>query len=83
MKKSKKLLKIMLMPLFIETVFYSCEDTVCTCDSLAVPCSTKTFDNEIILVFEMIVCLNDSPSMKRFQITQFGEYFNIARFNSV
>ena len=50
-KKAKKLLKI----LFIENVFYSCEDIVYTCDSLADPCSIETFDNGIILVFKMIV----------------------------
>ena len=76
MKKSeKKLLKILLLTLFIERVFYSCEDIVCKCDSLADPCSIETFDNGIILVFEMIVCLNNPPSMKRFQITQFEGYF--------
>ena len=73
----------MLLSLFIERVFYSCEDIVYTCDSLTDPCSIETFDNEIILVFEMIVCLNNPPSMKRFQITQFEGYFNIARCNSV
>ena len=31
----------------------------------------------------MIVYLNNPPSMKRFQITQFEGYFNIARYNSV
>ena len=50
--------------------------------SLADPCSIETFD-EIILVFEKIVYLNNSPSMKRFQITHFEGYFNIARCNSV
>ena len=73
----------MLLSLFIERVFYSCEDIVYTCDSLTDPCSIESFDNEIILVFEMIVCLNNPPSMKRFQITQFEGYFNIARCNSV
>ena len=82
-KKRKKLLNILLLSLFIERVFFSCEDIVCTCDSLADPCSIETFDNGIILVFEMIVCLNNPPSMKRFQITQFEGYFNIARCNSV
>ena len=82
-KKRKKLLKILLLSLFIERVFYSCEDIVCTCDSLADPCSIETFDNGIILVFEIIVCLNNPPSMKRFQITQFEGYFKIARCNSV
>ena len=82
-KKRKKLLNILLLSLFIERVFFSCEDVVCTCDSLADPCSIETFDNGIILVFEMIVCLNNPPSMKRFQITQFEGYFNIARCNSV
>ena len=82
-KKAKKLLKILLLSLFIERVFYSCEDNVYTCDSLTVPCSIETFDNGIILVFGMIVCLNNPPSMKRFQITQFEEYFYIARCNSV
>ena len=82
-KKAKKLLKILLLSLFIERVFCSCEDMVCTCDSLADPSSIETFDNGIILVFEMIVCLNNPPSMKRFQITQFEGYFNIARYNSV
>ena len=52
--KKKKLLKI-LLSLFIEMIFYSCEDIGCTCDSLADPCSIETFDNGIILVFEMIV----------------------------
>ena len=74
-KKAKKLLRILLLSLFIERVFYSCEDMVCTCDSLADPSSIETFDNGIILVFEMIVCLNNPSSMKRFQITQFEEYF--------
>ena len=82
-KKEKKLLKILLLSLFIERVFYSCEDIICRCDSLTDPCSIGTFDNGIILVFEMIVCLNNPPSMKRFQITQFEGYFNIARCNSV
>ena len=82
-KKRKKLLNILLLSLFIERVFFSCEDVVCTCDSLADPCSIETFDNGIILVFEMIVCLNNPPSMKRFQITQFEGYFNIAWCNSV
>ena len=72
-KKEKKLLKILLLSLFIERVFYSCEDIICRCDSLTDPCSIGTFDNGIILVFEMIVCLNNPPSMKRFQITQFEE----------
>ena len=54
-KKRKKLLKILLLSLFIERVFYSCEDVVCTYDSLADPCSIETFDNGIILVFKMIV----------------------------
>ena len=57
-KKAKKLLKILLLSLFIERVFYSCEDIVCKCDSLADPCSIETFDNGITLMFEMIVCLN-------------------------
>ena len=78
-KKAKKLLKILLLSLFIERVFYSREDIVCTCDSLTDPCSIETFDNGIILVFEMIVCLNNSTSMKRFQITQFEGYFNIVK----
>ena len=72
-----------MLSLFIERVFYSCEDILSTCDSLADPCSIETFDNGIILVFEMIVCLSNPPSMKRFQITQFEGYFNIARCNSV
>ena len=29
-KKAKKLLKILLLSLFIERVFYSCEDIICT-----------------------------------------------------
>ena len=82
-KKAKKLLKILLLSLFIEDVFYTCEDIVCTCDSLTDPCSIETFENEIILVFEMIVCLNNLPNMRRFQITQFEGYFNIARSNFV
>ena len=81
MKKAKKLLKFLLLSLFIERVFFSCEYIVCTCDSLTEPCSIETFDNGIILVFEMIVCLNNQPSMKRFQITQFEGYFNLARCN--
>ena len=68
---------------FIERVFYSFEDTVCTCDSLTDPCSIQTFDNGTSLVFEIILCLNNRPSMKKFQITQFDGYFNIARCNSV
>ena len=83
MKKVKKLLKILLLSLFIERVFYSSEDIVCTCDNLVYPCSIETFDNGIILVFDVIVCLNNPPSMKRFQITQFEGYFNIARCSSV
>ena len=82
-KKAKKLAKILLLPLFIERVFYLCKDIVCRCDTLADPCSIETFDNGIILAFEMIACLNNSPSMKRFQITQFEGYFNIIRCNSV
>ena len=82
-KTVKKLLKIFLLSLFIERVFYLCEDIVCTCDSLADACSIETFDNGIILVFEMIVCLNNPSSMERFQITQFEGYFNIAKCNSV
>ena len=82
-KKVKKILKIMLLSLFIERVFYSCEDIVCACDKLADLCSIETFDSGIILVFEMIVCLNNPQSMKRFQITQFEGYFNVARCNSV
>ena len=62
---------------------YSCEDIVGTCDSLADPYSIETFDNGIILLFEIIVCLNNQPSKKRFQITQFEGDFNIARCNSV
>ena len=73
----------MLLSLFIERVFYSCEDIVCACDKLANLCSIETFDSGIILVFEMIVCLNNPQIMKRFQITQFEGYFNIARCNSV
>ena len=65
MKKAKKLLKILLLSLFIERVFYLCEDIVCTCDSLAEPCSIETIDDGIILVFEMIVCLSNPPSMKK------------------
>ena len=83
MKKAKKLLKFLLLSLFIERVFFSCEYIVCTCDSLTEPCSIETFDNGIILVFEMIVCLNNPPSMKRFQITQFEGYFNIASCNPI
>ena len=49
-KKSKKLLKMMLLSLFIERVFYSCEDIVCTGDSLADPRSIETVDNGIIYV---------------------------------
>ena len=49
-KKSKKLLKMMLLSLFIERIFYSCEDIVCTCDSLANPRSIETVDNGIIYV---------------------------------
>ena len=82
-KKGKKLPKILLLSLFIERVFYLREDIFCTCDSFAVTWNIKTFDNEIILAFEMIVYLNNPPSMKRFQITQFEGYFNIARYNSV
>ena len=59
MKKVKILLKILLLSWFIERVFYSCEDIVCTYDSLADLCSMQTFDNGIILVFEMILCLNN------------------------
>ena len=81
-KKVKKLLKILLLSLFIEGVFCSDKNIVWTCDSLAGLCSNETFNNGIILVFEKIVCLNNPPSMKRFQITQFEEYFNIARCNS-
>ena len=65
MKKAKKLLKIMLLSLFIERVFYLYEDIVCTCDSLAEPCSIETIDDGIILMFEIIVCLNNPPSMKK------------------
>ena len=82
-KKAKKLLKILLLSLFMEGVLYSCEDIVCTCDSFTDPGSIETFDNGIILVFEMIVCLNNLPSMRRFQITQFEGYVNIARSNFV
>ena len=82
-KKAKKLAKILLLPLFIERVFYLCKDIVCRCDTLADPCSIETFDNGIILAFEMIACLNNSPSMKRFQITQFEGCFNIIKCNSV
>ena len=64
MKKAKKLLKILLLSLFIERVFYLCEDIVYTCDSLADPCSIETIDDGIILLFE-IVCLNNPPSMKK------------------
>ena len=64
-KKAKKLLKILLLSLFIEMVFYSCEDFVCTCDSLVDPCIIETFDNWIISGFETISCLNNPPSMKR------------------
>ena len=75
---------MLLMSLFIERVFYLCEDIFCTCDSLADPCSlADPFDNGIILMFEMIVYHNNPPSMKKFQITQFEGYFNIARCNSV
>ena len=41
-------------------------------------CSIETFDIGVILVFEMIVCLNNLSNMKRFQITQFEGYFYIA-----
>ena len=82
-KKAKKLLKIPLLSLFLERIFYLCEDIVCTCDSLADPCSIETFENGIILVFEMIVCLNNPPSMKKFQMTQLEGYFNITRYNSI
>ena len=82
-KKAKKLLQVLLLSLFIERVFYLCEDIVCTCNSVADPCSIETFDSGISLVFEMIVCLNNLPSMKRFEFTQFKGYFNIARCNSV
>ena len=51
MEKAKKLLKILLLSLFIEKVFYSSEDIVCTYDSIADPCSIETFDNGIILAF--------------------------------
>ena len=54
MKKAKKLVKILLLSLFIGRIFYLCKDIVCTCDTLADPCSIETFDNGIILVFEMI-----------------------------
>ena len=72
-KKRKKLVKILLLSLFIERTFYSCGDIVCTCDSLTDPCSIETFDSGIILVFEVIVCINNPSNMKRFQITQFEE----------
>ena len=49
-KNSKKLLKMMLLSLFLKRVFYSCEDIVCTCDGLADPRSIETVDNEIIYV---------------------------------
>ena len=80
MKKAKKL-KIMLLSLFIKRVFYSCEDIVGIIIVGIIPAASKPLI--IILVFEMIVCLNNPPSMKRFQITQFGGYFNIARCNAV
>ena len=82
-KKAKKLLKTLLLSPFTERIFYSCEDIVCTCDSLIDPCSIETFDSGIISVFEMIACPNNPPNMKRFQITQFEGYFNIAKCNSV
>ena len=82
MKKSEKTKKLFLS-LFIERVFYLCEDIVCTCNSFANPCSIETFDNGIILMFEMIVCLSNPPSMKRFQMTQLEGYLNIARCNSI
>ena len=82
-KKAKKLIKVLLLSLFIEMVFYLSEDIVCTCHSLNDPCNIETFHNGIILVFEIIVCLNNPPSMKKFQITQFEGYFNIAKCNSV
>ena len=40
-KKAKKIQTILLLSLFIERVFYSYEDNVCTCDSLADPCSSS------------------------------------------
>ena len=49
-KKSKKLLKMMLLSPFIERIFYSWEDIVCTCDSLADPRRIETVDNGIIYV---------------------------------
>ena len=62
-KKQKKLLKILLLSLFIERVFIERVTRVkilivCICDdSLADPCSIETFDNRIMLVFEMILCI--------------------------
>ena len=83
MKKSEKTIKNSTVASVNPKGFLLMWSIVCTCDSLADPCSIETFDNGIILVFEMIVCLNNPPSMKRFQITQFEGYFNIARCNSV
>ena len=82
-KKSEETTKNSVVALFIERFFYSFEDIVFTCDSFADPCSIETFDNGIILAFEMTVCHNDTPNMKWFQITQFEGYFNIARCNSL
>ena len=82
-KKRKNYYKFCCCLCSFKRVFYSCEDIFCTCNSLPDPYSIEVFDNGIILVFEMIVCLNNPPSMKKFQITQFEGYFNIIRCNSV
>ena len=67
MNKSENTTKNPVVVLFIERVFHSFEGNVCTCDSLADPCSIQTFDNGTSLVFEIIYILTSHRVWRSFK----------------
>ena len=59
-----------LLSVFVERIFYSCEEIICKFDRLSCPWSTKIFDYGIILFPEMVVRVYNPLGLKRSQIAQ-------------
>ena len=55
------------MPVFVERIFYPCEDIICKFDRLSYPCSIRTFDYGIVLFPEMVVRVYDPIGVRRFK----------------
>ena len=62
-QKQKRLQR--LLSVFVERIFFSCEDIICKFDRLGYPCSIKAFQFEIVL-FPVLVY--NPLDVKRFQI---------------